>query len=85
MVPMEFKEQNLVLLPPNGWSEEQCGKLPAHYDNGKTVSCWKVSWKDKIKILLFGRIWLVVFSMAHPPVALECDRTIFVQEDTENA
>lgn len=46
------------------------------------MSCWRLTWKERIKALLFGKVWLGVLSgFTQPPVWMVCDKTVFTQED----
>ena len=39
------------------------------------------TWEERIKALLFGRVWLSVLSgRTQPPVWLSCCKTIFLKE-----
>ena len=46
--------------------------LPAYRDKdeGFTVSCWKLTWRERLSVLLTGRTWLWVWG-THPPVAID--------------
>ena len=77
MNPIEFEERNRLLLRPNGMSEEECGGLPIYTNNEFCVSCWKPTIRERLSVLLFGKVWLWVYSGARqPPVSIEDRRTI---------
>ena len=81
MKPIKFEEQTMILQKPKGMTDEECGTLPVYTDGKNCVSCWKMSWKERIKAILFGRIWLYVWSgKTQPPVSLLCDKTVFKKE-----
>lgn len=84
MTPMRFKQANKTLLRPSNMTEKECKSLPVWVDGKQVISCWKMSWKQRIKALLFGRVWLCVLSgcTSQPPVWLDCDRTVFEEEAT---
>lgn len=84
MEPVEFKEANKNLLKPEGWTDEECGSLPV-YTNGKVcISLWKMTWKERLSVLFFGKLWLFVHSGAtQPPVALMATKNIFMQEKND--
>lgn len=71
MKAVKFKEQNTVFTKPEGWSDEECGPLPAYRGKGQIVSCWELS-PEEIKTLQDngGRIWLGICSSVQPPVYL---------------
>jgi hypothetical protein len=54
MKPIDFPESNKV------WAEDQPPylPLPAYTDDEVTVSCWRLSWKERIVSLFTGRFWL---------------------------
>jgi len=78
MVPVKFPEANVNLLRPNNMTKEECSSLWVYTDGKQCISCWKLSWKQRIKALLFGKVWLSVLSGGtQPPVWLDCDKTVF--------
>ena len=54
MKPIEFPEQTIV------WAKNQPPylPLPAYTDDRETISCWQLTWMERIKVMLFGRLWL---------------------------
>ncbi len=85
MKPVPFKEMNKLLTPPLGMPETECGDLPAYFGGGQVISCWRLGPWDRIKALIFGRIWLgVMGSKSQPPVRLNCCRTIFGRQPKKN-
>jgi hypothetical protein len=82
MEPMAFKEANKILMKPHGMTDEQCSSLPIYNDGIQCISCWKMTWRERISALLFGRIWLwVVSGVTQPPVALEARKNIFTKRN----
>jgi hypothetical protein len=78
MKPVNFKQVNKNLLKPEGMTEDECGSLPVYNDGQTCISCWQPSLRERISILLFGKIWLWVHSgNTQPPVAIEGLKTIF--------
>jgi hypothetical protein len=82
MKPIEFKENNRLLRKPESMTDELCGSLPVHAENGVCTSCWKMTFKERFNALLFGRIWVSVFTgmSTQPPVSIECKKTVFKQK-----
>jgi hypothetical protein len=71
--PIKFAEANIVFSKPDSMSDDECGSLPAHkYDNG-IISCWKMSFKERIKVLFTGKVWFDVMSKFQPPIWLSVD------------
>ena len=69
MTPKGFKEQNVVL------ENKQSKYLPlsAFKNNslqGDVITCWNLSFKERLRILFKGEIWLHVltFNNSFPPV-----------------
>lgn len=54
MTPTEFPEQTIV------WAKNQPPylPLPAYTDERETISCWYLTWRERIKVLMAGRLWL---------------------------
>jgi len=78
MRPIDFPQANKNLLKPQGWTDEQCGSLPIFSNGQQCISCWQPTWKERLAILLFGKVWLYVWSgQTQPPVALDGARTVF--------
>lgn len=66
MRPTTFPEQNCIIAK----DQPQYLPLPAFVDKnteqGIVVSCWKLTWKERIKCLLFGKIYLQILTFNHP-------------------
>lgn len=66
MIPVEFPEQTTVVAK----DQPEYLPLPAIiYDSpeGEVVSCWKMSWKERLQILLTGKVWLSLWCF-HKPI-----------------
>lgn len=82
MKTVKFDEANKNLLKPETMTDKQCCSLWVYTDGNQCISCWKLSWKERVKALIFGNIWLSVLSGAtQPPVWIECGKTVFERED----
>ena len=78
MNPINFKEVTKVLRKPENMTDEECGSLPVYTDGIHCVSCWKMSLKERLAAVLFGKVWLIVISgQTQPPVSLSCQKTVF--------
>ena len=78
MKPIKFKQANKNLLKPDSMTDEECSSLWVFTDGGQCVSCWKLSWKQRLAALFFGKVWLGVLSgSTQPPVWLDCTKTVF--------
>lgn len=74
MTPARFPEANTKLLGGQPDVED----LPAYKDGQQIISAWRLSWRERLSALVFGRLWLFVMSPdTHPPIALSVERTVF--------
>ena len=65
MKPTEFDEQNVTFAT----NQDEYLNLPAFRNpdsTGRVVSCWKLSWKERIKILFTGRLWSCIMTFNEP-------------------
>jgi len=77
MNPIDFPESNKNLLKPDGMTDEECGSLPVLTDGKICLSLWQPSWRERLSILFFGRVWLYVWSgQTQPPVSLAGQRHV---------
>jgi hypothetical protein len=80
MQPITFEQMSIELQKPSGMTDEECGPLPVYKDPDGTfcVSCWKPTLRERLSILVFGKVWVWVHSgKTQPPIALEGYRDIF--------
>lgn len=54
MKPIEFAEQTIV------WAKNQPPylPLPAYTNERETISCWSLTWRERLRVLWSGRLWL---------------------------
>lgn len=62
MEPIKFKEQNCIYAQ----NQPEYKPLPAHKENGIVTSCWRLSFLERIRVLIFGNIWLCLWSFDKP-------------------
>jgi len=63
MEPIRFKEANITFAE----NQEEYLNLPAcKTEDGTVVSCWKMGWKERLKVLFTGRVWLLLLTFNHP-------------------
>lgn len=62
MKPISFPEQTRV------WAENQPPylPLPAYTDERQTISLWALSWRERLTVLLTGRLWLRQLNFGQP-------------------
>ncbi len=76
MKPIQFEQSNKELTKPASMTDEQCTPLPVYVNEDSVVgtsclSCWKADWRERLRFLFTGRVWLNVFSgTSQPPVSL---------------
>lgn len=63
MQPLKFKGHNCVYAE----SQPEYLPLPAYRDSlGLVTTCWKLSWKERVKIFFKGSFWLSVYTFGQP-------------------
>jgi hypothetical protein len=86
MEPVEFEYANWTLRPSGQrYSDNVTGVDPLRVwtDGEQCVSCWRMSLKERLAALLFGRVWLALLSgRSQPPVSLVVARD-YLQEVKE--
>ena len=79
MEPIEFTEQTMV------WAKDQpqYRPLPAYTDHEQTISCWRLTWRERIALLWRGRLWLrqLNFGSALQPQLPSVESPFIVGED----
>ena len=83
--PIQFQEANMVW---KGWPADsertEVLDLPAYRSSaGQTISCWKLSWRERLHMLFYGVVWLYVYGQ-QPPVSIGGIKP-FEKEGKENA
>jgi hypothetical protein len=72
MKPTQFPESNGTLSggPAASYgTEDDVADLPVHRGVGQIISCWRLSWLDRLRVLITGRVWLHVLTQrTHAPV-----------------
>lgn len=63
MKPIEFIGFNKTLAK----DQPQYQPLPVQWNkDGQVISCWKMTWKERIKVLFGGKIWLSQLTFNNP-------------------
>jgi len=63
MEPIEFKGQTDVYAK----DQPEYRSLPVHRTaDGTVTSCWKMTWKERFKIFLTGKIWWSTMTFNKP-------------------
>lgn len=80
MKPIEFPEQNVVF----GKEQDQYLNLPAYRaEGGHVVTCWHLDWKERLRVLFRGHIWLEIRTFDQPiqPVYMGTVHPFLATED----
>lgn len=70
---IEFKEQNIVIAK----NQPEYLPLPAYRtDDGRVICCWRLSFRERFKLLVTGRIWhsILTFGSHLQPQLLEVQK-----------
>mgnify|MGYP003408620561 FL=1 len=65
MKPKEFPEQNVIFAK----DQPEYQPLPAfkvQTESGEVITCWKLSFSERLRILFKGEIWLSMLSFNKP-------------------
>ncbi len=74
----DFPESNKTLGKPASMTDEECKSLPVWSNGKQCISCWKPSFKERISILLFGKVWVSVLSgKTQPPISIWAEKNTF--------
>ena len=71
MKPIDFPQSTKVLQKPEDMFDADCKPLPVWSDGKQCVSCWRPTFKERVRILFMGKVWLGVNAgYSQPPVYL---------------
>lgn len=71
---IEFPEATTKLLPPEGQEDKVYAlHIWRHPEGGLVISKWKLTWRERIKILFTGNLWFSAWGNTHPPVSHSVD------------
>ncbi|MFO0806023.1 MAG: hypothetical protein U0791_23200 [Gemmataceae bacterium] len=63
MKAIEFPEQNLVLAK----DQPEYLPLPVYRaPDGLVVSCYRLTWRERLKLLVTGRLWFLQLTFNRP-------------------
>jgi hypothetical protein len=72
MESIDFKESNKTLTKPEDWTDEECQSLKVYNDGKHSISCWKPTIIERIKLLFTGKIWVFVwYGNTSPPICID--------------
>lgn len=74
MTPISFPAANKILTGPPG--SQGIEPLPVHTDGRQCLSCWSLTWKERLQVALHGRVWLCTLTGAtQPPVWIDVSKS----------
>ena len=84
MNPIKFKQCNVEMAK----DQEEYRTLPASIIPGpykEVISCWKLTWKERIKILFTGKLFLSMLTFNGPlqPVQIQLEFNPLTRESEE--
>ena len=78
---IEFPEQTIVIAK----NQSEYLPLPAHQfydipDQGRIACCWRLTLKERVKLLFTGKLWHQVLTFGKPlqPQLLSVDKPLMV-------
>lgn len=79
MSPAEFKGQNVV------FAKDQPEHLPLpalRTDDGRVISRWRLTWRERFRVLLRGDLWLQTLTFNTPlqPQLLSVEKPFETEE-----
>ena len=81
MKPTVFEHSNKTLQPSGKtYSDNVCSVEPLSIwtDGEQCVSCWRMTWRERLSALIFGRVWIAALSgQTQPPIYAEAARSYF--------
>ena len=82
LTPVKFPQANKSLLKPASMTDDECSSLWVYTDGNSCVSCWQLSFRQRLSALMHGNVWLCVLSgQTQPPVWMDVSKTVFSEQD----
>ena len=82
MNPVIFEGSNKTLQPTGEvtYSDSVVGisPLPIWTDGEQCVSCWSMSWRERLSAVVFGRVWVAALTgQIQPPMCVLAEKNYF--------
>ena len=81
MNPTNFEQANKTLTAPDKtYSDNVTGVEPLRVwtDGEQCVSCWRMTWRERLAALVHGHVWVSVLTGGtQPPMYAEAAKTYF--------
>jgi hypothetical protein len=70
MRPIKTKATNTILGAGDCPNTDPMPVARCEYQDGTRFieSCWRAGWRERLRVLLTGRVYLLVMGERHPPV-----------------
>jgi len=62
MKPLQTSDTNVIIAK----DQPEYIPLPAHYSNGIITTCWSLTWVERVKMFVFGKFYLQIYTGARP-------------------
>lgn len=85
MVLFDFPGRNVVIAK----DQPEYMPLPAYRipgdEYGRIVCCWKLSWRERLRLLWSGKVWHTIMTFNQPlqPQLLEVQRPVYIPETSD--
>lgn len=81
MEPVRFPAVNATF----GRGQQEYIELPAYANGEYAVSCWQLTWRERLVLFFTGRFWVRQRYFGNPlqPIGISTDSPLIVAEDAE--
>jgi hypothetical protein len=87
MKPSDFKYSNRCLSPSGTTYSDNVTDVESLHvwtDGEQCLSMWRPSWRERLSILIFGRVWLALLSGQTQPPALVVGCKEYLTDDGDD-
>jgi len=84
MKAIDFEVANVQIAE----KQDEYVTLPANVlDDGTVTICWKLTWKERFKLLFTGKLWHMILTFNRPlqPILLTTDTPHHINEQIEQS
>jgi len=74
MFPVNFPEANVTIQPPSDAPEVKAIRVLRHSEG--FVSKWRMTWRERIRAVLFGSVYLYTAGQGLSPANIQCKRRL---------
>ena len=84
MIPQRFPEENIVMVRPQGWTEEECSDIHAFKGSGWVITAWLPTPAELVKLNLGEPVYLMIKGETMQPANVTADSP-FVPDPVQDA